>query len=88
MKRLFGMMPASEIEDRKYFDDGDGRHIYVDAGPHGWTVNMADNSSMYRDTNASTKENMDTAIKCMKEYFPNAFEINELKNVIELKNMT
>ena len=60
MKRFFGMMPSSEIEVRKIYDDGLSGHLHlkIDAGPNGWTLHMADGSTRYKDESKGTEKNL------------------------------
>ena len=63
MNRMFGMMPSSEVEIEKIFIDKYNLRITIQAGPHGWTIIYADNSTKYNDCNASSEENFETAKK-------------------------
>lgn len=74
MQRFFGMMPSSEIEVSKTYDDGQGRTVGIDAGPHGWTVRWADSSCSFKDVDDTTEANLQKAIDCLKEKFPEAYE--------------
>lgn len=78
MKRFFGMMPFSEIEVRKVYDDGLSGHLQlkIDAGPNGWTLHMADGSTRYKDESKGTEKNLAEAEAIAKELFPNMKEID------------
>ena len=69
MKRFFGMMPSSEIEVRKIYDDGLAGllHLEIDAGPNGWTLRMADGSTRYKDESKGTEKNLAEAEAIAKE---------------------
>ena len=78
MKRFFGMMPSSEIEVRKIYDDGLSGHLHmeIDAGPNGWTLRMADGSTRYKDESKGTEKNLAEAEAIAEELFPNMKEID------------
>ena len=78
VKRFFGMMPSSEIEVRKIYDDGLSGHLHlkIDAGPNGWTLHMADGSTRYKDESKGTEKNLAEAVAIAKELFPNMKEID------------
>lgn len=61
MRRFFGMMPSSEIEVERYYNDKDDYRIIIQAGVNGWTIIYADSSTQFKDITASTKENFNTA---------------------------
>ena len=63
MRRLFGMMPQSEIKREEQFKDKDGLKVIIQAGPNGWTIIWADGGSTYKDIESSTDENFNTAYK-------------------------
>lgn len=67
MVRLFGMMPSKEVEKEKWYKDDQGLSIGVQAGPHGWTIMLADNSATWKDNDATTEENFNEAINSLKE---------------------
>lgn len=77
MKRFFGMMPRSEVEVEKFYSDGIGiSQIAIEAGPKGWTVMFADRSAEYNDCEDTVENNLQAAIQVLKNYFPDAYEIN------------
>lgn len=78
MKRFFGMMPSSEIERSKTYDDGYGLKIRIDAGPNGWTVTWADGGTNYKDVESTTEDNFKAAYNLMIAKFPNAKEISHV----------
>lgn len=84
MKRLFGMIPASEVDITKHFKDENGYKISIDAGKHGWTIRYADYSSQYEDVEGTAEENFERAYKVLKSQFENLVEIVSL--VTERKN--
>ena len=75
MHRMFGMMPLSEIEKTTQWDDGNGLHCSIDAGPNGWTLHFADHSNKYRDISNGTDANHAEALEILMGHFPKAFEI-------------
>ena len=48
MDRFMGMMPSSEIEIEKRFDTGNGFTVTIQAGPNGWTIIYADQSTKFK----------------------------------------
>lgn len=69
MKRMFGMMPSSEISIEKRYKDDMGLRITIQAGVHGWSVIYADSSSDYQDVDNTADENFkvayNKATKCL-----------------------
>lgn len=57
MNRFMGLMPPSEVERSEVFKDQHGMRITIDAGPHGWTIIFADNSTEYKDVDQDTNKN-------------------------------
>ena len=78
MRRFFGMMPSSEIEVTKIYDDGLSGYLrlQIDAGPNGWTVHMADGSAKFKDESKGTEKNLAEAEAIAKKLFPNMKEID------------
>ena len=77
MKRFFGMMPSSEVELQKSFEDSLGYRINLEAGPNGWTVMYEDGSTDYKDAVATSEANLDEAVSHLKKTIPDAEEIHE-----------
>ena len=77
MNRFFGMMPSSEIEIEKTFDEGDGTKATIQAGKNGWTVLYCDSSSEYKDVVDTTENNFNKAVECLRSHFKDAKEISE-----------
>ena len=63
MKRMFGMMPVTEIEKEAHFFDKNNLSVIIQAGPNGWTVVYADGSTDFKDVVAATEENFESAKK-------------------------
>ena len=61
MQRFFGMMPSDEIEKEVRYRDKKGYDVLIQAGPHGWSIIWADNSSTFNDVDADTETNFQTA---------------------------
>lgn len=61
MKRFMGMMPSVEVEKKGDYKDCHGYLVHIDAGPHGWTVMWHDQSTNYKDVDASTEDNFKAA---------------------------
>ena len=61
MNRFFGMMPQNEVSISKRFKDPSGLKITIQAGEHGWTIIYADNSTDYKDVDATAKDNFNEA---------------------------
>ena len=61
MKRLFGMMPSSEIETLKSYRDQNGMRISIEAGQKGWTVLWGDYGTDFQDADKSPQENFQDA---------------------------
>ena len=76
MKRFFGMMPSSEIEMTKKYEDENGLIITIDAGPRGWTIIYADGSITYKDVDSTTEENFKEAYNFLSNEFNSLKEIN------------
>jgi hypothetical protein len=75
MKRMFGLMPANEVEIEKNFLGGE-RKIIIQAGKKGWTIIWADGSTDYRNFDDSGENNFNSAISHAKIFFPNIVEID------------
>ena len=64
MKRMFGMMPSSEVELRESYKDNFGLTVRIEAGKHGWTIMWANGGSDYKDVDAeSAIENFSEAFE-------------------------
>lgn len=68
MKRFFGMMPSSEIEQQKRYVDEHGLKITIQAGKNGWTILYADSSSEYADVVDTTENNHNKALEVLKSH--------------------
>ena len=68
MRRFFGMMPSSEIEKEERIRIND-LYVTVQAGPNGWTIMYADNTSEYQDVVDTTENNYKSAIKVLESHF-------------------
>ena len=75
MKRIFGLMPSSEVELRKYYKDDRGIQILIQAGPNGWTIIYGDSSTEYEDVVSTTEENFQKAFEKMNSHFENLIEV-------------
>lgn len=75
MQRFLGMMPTSEIEKSVLFRNDYGDHIYIDAGPNGWTIRYPNRSYDYQDYPLGTDENFNRAYEFLKTKYPNIEEI-------------
>ena len=69
MVRMFGMMPRSEIEIEKRFEDGAGLISTIQAGKNGWTILFADHSSEYQDFVDTAENNFSKALEKLCSYF-------------------
>ena len=67
MKRIFGMMPSSEVEREETYRDNSNYKLLIQAGPHGWTVIYVDGSTNYKDEEGTTEENFQKAYKVADE---------------------
>ena len=67
MKRMFGLMPSTEVEISKRFKDSNGKTIIIDAGKKGWTIIYADSSTEYEDVEATAEENFEKAFNVAKD---------------------
>lgn len=61
MNRFFGIMPAADVEKCKEFRDNSGYRVTIEAGPKGWTIIWADQSTNYLDINDTTENNFKKA---------------------------
>lgn len=77
MKRIFGLMPSSEIEKSQEYRDQFDLHIGVDAGRHGWTIRWADASCTYNDVDDTTENNFQKALDVLAE---KNFELTPIKS--------
>ena len=57
MKRFMGLMPSEDVEISRFYEDGSGLEIIIEAGPHGWTIIYADQSTCYTDSDRCTELN-------------------------------
>lgn len=76
IKRMFGMMPASEVTVNKRFRTDCGG-VTCEAGPNGWTVIWADGSTNYGDTVDTAENNLQKAIDKLLHHIPEAEEIKK-----------
>lgn len=65
MRRFFGMMPSDCIEISKTYKN----NIIIDAGKEGWTIIYADNSTQYKDIEATAEENFKMAYEVASQHF-------------------
>ena len=77
MKRMFGVMPQSEVAAEKTFSCGpeSWNKVTIQAGPNGWSILYADGSSTFRDIVAPTEENLASAVALLRNDFENIVEI-------------
>jgi len=75
MKRFMGMMPSSEIKERRVYETPDGRRVRIDAGPNGWTLHWADGGNDFKDVCATTEANMVEAVLHLMSVFPEAKQV-------------
>lgn len=80
MKRIFGMMPSSEVEKEKRYKDKYGLIITIQAGPHGWSILWADRSSDYKDEDNSTDKNFENAYNLAESKIGELTEITNNNN--------
>lgn len=66
MKRMFGMMPSSEIKIEKHYKTDLGP-ITIQAGDNGYSVIFADGSSEYEDIQDTAENNFNKAYEIAKE---------------------
>ena len=66
MKRLFGLMPSSEIEKERSFRDNLGLRIIIQAGPHGYSIIYADSSTRFKDIDDTTEANFNRALQIVE----------------------
>lgn len=67
MKRMFGMMPSSEVDREEIYRDKGNHELRIQAGPHGWTVIYVDESTNYKDEEGTTEDNFQKAYKVADE---------------------
>ena len=70
MRRLFGMMPSSEVKIQKIYRDALDLQIIVEAGPHGYTIIYADGSTKYKDIDDTPENNFKRALELLKDFEP------------------
>jgi len=75
MKRMFGMMPSSEVEIEKRFHTGSNLYVTVQAGPNGWGILHADHSAEGQDVTGTTEANVERAVACLKTHFMELTEV-------------
>ena len=75
MKRMFGMMPSSEVEIEKRFHTGSNLYVTVQAGPNGWGILYADHSAEGQDVTDTTEANVERAVACLKNHFMELTEV-------------
>lgn len=85
MNRLFGMMPASEIEITKKFVDKNGLMIIIQAGTSGWTIIFADSSIDYEDCEDLAINNFNKAYKAAKNCLGTLVPYNAQLNKCDVK---
>lgn len=81
MKRIFGLMPSSEVEVSKRYHTGSGFHVTVQAGPNGWGLLFADSSAEGQDIVDTTEANVERAVAKLKSYFSEVTEVEMLPDV-------
>lgn len=57
MKRFMGLMPSSEVEIERHYNEG----IIIQAGKHGWTIIWSDQSSKWEDIDNEPSVNFEIA---------------------------
>lgn len=62
MRRMFGMMPSSEVQKECSFKDQHNYRITVQAGANGWGVLWADGSADGKDVVATVDENFNAGL--------------------------
>lgn len=70
MNRFFGMMPCNEIKRESKYRLENGGVVIIQAGPNGWSVLFPDQSSEFKDTTATTRENYKEALEVAKKHYP------------------
>jgi hypothetical protein len=80
MKRLFGMIPASETKISKKYQAGSS-FATVESCDFGWSVIWADGSASYEDVESSTENNFQRGLEFLKEYFPDAEEVVDSQKI-------
>lgn len=84
MNRMFGLMPSDEIEKERSFKDPDGLTITIQAGPNGWTIIYADQSSIWEDVESTTEENFNKAFRIVECELGTLTEIkHEVYNAVD-----
>ena len=61
MNRFFGMMPAKYVKKCVEFKDNNGLRVTIEAGPKGWIIIWADQSTNYFDADNTTEDNFKIA---------------------------
>ena len=61
MYRVLGMMPAAYVEKCKDYKDSNNLRVTIEAGPKGWTIIWADQSTNYFDADNTTEDNFKIA---------------------------
>lgn len=84
MDRFMGMMPTNEIEKSETWQLIDGSHVFIDAGPNGWTVRFPNHSSIWKDVHATTEENYKSAVAALVLKHPGAQKITKVDIEIEV----
>ena len=67
MKRFMGLMPADAVEISRSYKDASGLEITIEAGPHGWTIIYADQSTCYTDSERCAEINFREALDIANE---------------------
>lgn len=77
MKRIFGMMPSSEVSIDKRYKDKYNYDIRIQAGPHGYTIIWPDGGTWWKDVDDTDEKNFKTAYDAVVK------EIGEIKEIGE-----
>ena len=86
MNRFFGMMPEKFVEIRKTYSDDLGLPVIIEAGPYGWTIIWADDSTTYKDVNATSEENFNEAYnEVIRHLNVKEVKVDEREDVMEEK---
>ena len=67
MKRMFGMMPSSEVEIEKLYRDDLNLKIIIQSGKHGYSIIYADSSAEFKDIDDTAENNFNLALSIVKE---------------------
>ena len=77
MRRMFGMMPTSEVEIQKTYKDPSDLKITIQAGPHGYAILYADSSAEGKDIDDTSEGNLNRALEILRGHFGEITECQE-----------